>query len=510
MRFPVLAKLLAVGGVMALLGLVLARIGWLADERQGWRREAVASVQRSVAGAQTLLGPLVSRRCTEEWQTVVGEGKERRTEPARRDFTLRAAPDTLAVDATLQAEPRYRGLYKVNGYAGRLSFDAQWASLAALQPQREHAGSKLTCEAPQLYAAVSDPRGLRSAELRLLDTAAVGGIAGAPAAPSEPLRVEPGTGSPAQPSGLSASLAPWDDAAPAAPLAVRLTLELGGTDRLALVPAAGSTVWKLRSDWPHPSFGGRFLPAQREVTEAGFTASWRVSALASDASRAALLGAAMCSADTVAASGHGGSYDLPADVRSGPQPAAAASAGCLDTLAVALIDPVNPHVLSDRAIKYGFLFVALTFLCVGLVELLARRRVHPVQYALVGLALCLFFLLVLSLSEHVAFDIAYAVASVACIGVLAFYATPMLGSRRAGAAFAAGIAALYGLLYVLLQQEQAALAIGAGGLFAALAVVMWLTRRVDWYARIEALRTAAADARADADTAAPPVVGAAG
>jgi inner membrane protein len=141
-------------------------------------------------------------------------------------------------------------------------------------------------------------------------------------------------------------------------------------------------------------------------------------------------------------------------------------------------------MLSDRAIKYGLLFVALTFASVALAELLARsrvRRVHPVQYAMVGLTLCLFFLLLLSLSEHLAFATAYAVAASACVLLLGIYARHMLGSARDGWLFGAGMALLYGMLYLLLLREQTALVLGSVGLFAALAVVMLLTRRVDWY-----------------------------
>jgi inner membrane protein len=151
-------------------------------------------------------------------------------------------------------------------------------------------------------------------------------------------------------------------------------------------------------------------------------------------------------------------------------------------MSVGFIDPINPYVLSDRAVKYGLLFVALTFIAVGLIEVLSGRRVHPVQYLLVGLALSLFFLLLLSLSEHLAFEVAYAAASCACAALLAVYASAMLGRSLHGLAFGAGIALLYGLLYTLLQMEQNALVIGSVMLFAGLATVMLLTRRIDWYA----------------------------
>jgi inner membrane protein len=134
------------------------------------------------------------------------------------------------------------------------------------------------------------------------------------------------------------------------------------------------------------------------------------------------------------------------------------------------------------------LFIVLTFSAVALTEVLSTRRVHPVQYALVGLALALFFLLLLSLSEHIAFGQAYAAASAACVALLAFYARHMLGSWRAGLAFGAGVALLYGLLWTLLRMEQWALAIGSALLFAVLAAAMVLTRRIDWYALTEGLQ----------------------
>jgi inner membrane protein len=456
MRFPLLTKVLAVGLVIALIATVLARIGWLVDERRLYAGEAVRGVKESVGGAMAVLGPLLVRRCTEQWVRTWGEGKERRSEREHREFYLHSVPDTLMVDGRLAADPRYRGLYKVNRYVGDLTFDARWAGLEALQPRRQHAGSTLECEAPLVYLALSDPRGLRRAEVQ---------------ADGQTLRPEPGTGHPRHQRGLKAVIAARDGG-DVSPLAVRVALDFGGTGHVEIVPAAGSTEWALRSDWPHPSFGGRFLPDARAVGDDGFSARWKVSSLASDAPRAALGDGMLCEAGAVMA----------------PAAQGAAVGPCLDTMMVAFFDPVNVHVLADRAVKYGLLFVLLTFMVVGLVEVMARRRVHPVQYTLVGLALSLFFLLLLALSEHIAFEWAYLAASAACAGVLAMYGSHVLGTRRAGAAFGAGVGLLYGLLYVLLQQEDKALLVGSIGLFVALAALMWLTRRVDWYARFEALR----------------------
>jgi len=434
-------KAAALAAIGVLLSLALARIGFIVDERRARQLEAVASVEQAQAGAQTLLGPLLHRACVEEWDVVVGEGKDRRTTTEKREFRLAATPQRLEVDGALSLEPRWRGLFKVNAYAGKLVFDAQWDGLAVMQPERQHAGSRLQCGSALLMFALSDARGIRGAQLSLA---------------GEPAPVRPGTFHPSHPRGLHAVV---PDTRLTSPLAARLTVELLGTGDFALVPAAAAAQVRLRSDWPHPSFGGRFLPATREVGDTGFNASWRVSALASNASAEVERGAALC----------------PTPPRGG---------ACLDTLAVSFIDPVNPYVLSDRAIKYGLLFVVLTFVAVALVEVLAGRRVHPVQYALVGLALSVFFLLLLSLSEHLAFGLSYALAAAACVALLGYYGAHMLGGARAGIGFGAGVGALYGALYLLLQMEQTALLIGALMLFAALAVVMVLTRRVDWHAMV--------------------------
>lgn len=458
MRFLMIGKVLAVGAVILLLSVVMLRIDGLVQERRGRQAEAVRSVAQSHAGSQTLLGPLLVRQCVEEWdKLVVDDKQQRRTEPARREFTLSATPSALDVQAATGQDTRYRGLFKVNGYTGSATLQARWADLAPLRPTPTQARSRLHCDAPAVLLALSDVRGIRRAELKA-DGAA--------------LPVQAGTGHPRYPRGLHASLpAARVDAADAAVLAVQLQLDFIGTARLALVPAAGDTHWVLRSDWPHPSFAGRFLPTQRTVDEAGFRAEWRVSALASSAAAEVQRGAELCVLQD------GGSDD---DNLAEP-PASTPNASCLETMAVSFIDPVNPYSLADRAIKYALLFIVLTFVAVGLVELLSGQRVHPVQYALVGLALALFFLLLLSLSEHLPFDVAYAAASAACAALLGHYAAHMLGQRRAGWGFGGCIAALYGLLWVLLQREQTALVIGSLLLFAALAGVMVTTRRIDWY-----------------------------
>lgn len=465
MKFPLLGKTLAVGGVLIALTLALQSVSGIVSEREGRLHEAERSVADSLASQQSLLGPVLIRHCDETWTSVQGEGKERKTVTEQRDISLAATPTTLDVNAKAAIETRYRGIFKVNGYSMKATMTARWASLAGLEPSAQHAGGKLRCEAPVMFVAVGDARGIRVA------TISVGGTA---------LAVLPGTEHASHPRGFHAVITPAIQSATkesGGALQAEVALDLVGTGDLAFAPVGDTTSVALTSDWPHPSFAGRFLPNERNVSAQGFSARWQLSALATSAPQELLDGGSVCGLGS-AAGGYDGSGGAAAERKS----------RCIETFGVAFIDPVSAYVLSDRATKYGLLFIALTFVGVALVEVLKRLRVHPVQYLLVGSALAVFFLLLVSLTEHIAFGWAYLAASAACTTLLTFYASFVLRGARAGALFGAAIAALYGALYLLLQMEQSALVLGSLLLFAVLGSVMVATRRVDWYALMDQLR----------------------
>lgn len=442
MKYPLLAKALAVGAIVFLLTLVLVRIDWLVAERKNYQQTAISGVEASMAGEQVLLGPLLARHCTEVWEVLVKDDKTTTTKTESRRDVLVQVPAQLDVQGQALSHSLQRGLFKVNTYGAQLTLNASWNSMAALQPRQLQKESRIRCGPVHAVVAVKDARGIRQVSVRInAETAAVQG----------------GTLNPAWGQGLHTVLADGATASGEAPLRLALQMELAGTQRLALVPAAEQTTFALQSDWPHPSFGGRFLPVSREVSASGFAAKWAATAVSSTA---------------------------PTDVRDGGgvcRDSQARAHACLDTFDVAFFDPVNPYTLTDRATKYALLFIVLTFAAVAMAEVLGERRVHPVQYTLVGLALALFYLLLLSLSEHISFVGAYAIASTACVLLLGYYAAHMFGRARAGALFGAGMAALYGLLWVVLQAEQTALAIGSVLLFAVLAAVMVATRKFDWY-----------------------------
>lgn len=429
------AKLLSIAAVVLLLMLALVQISAVVQDRQNYRTIAIEGVARSLAGEQTLTGPLIHRSCTEEWDAPL-PGNPNHVE--RRQFQLALAPAVLDVQGNSQLEPLARGLHATQAFNLKAKLNAQWADLAGLTPAAAHTGSRMSCSQPVVMLSVSDARGIRHADLRMGE---------------QTLPLKPGTLYGSQPRGVHASLPA--NLVLSAPLNVAMTLELVGTEKLAIVPIGSDTQVKLQSNWPHPSFGGQFLPVMRKVAQDGFEANWRVSALASTAQQ-----------DVAQKETHP------------------------ETLSVTFVDPGNTYALSDRATKYGLLFIGLTFLAVGLFEFMKSLRVHPIQYLLVGAAMSLFFLLLVSLSEHMPFGSAYAIAAAACVLLLTYYACHMLKSWKRGLPFGMGIAALYGMLFVLLQMEQTALVLGAIALFVILAVVMLMTRQVDWYARLESTGSA--------------------
>ncbi len=448
-KHPLFTKLAALAAITVLLLFGLGRIEDVVRDRLRYRSITAQSVAESLAGPQTLMGPIIHSACVESWEVETGKGDERRMVEQRREFILTAMPEQLKLSTGAAMEERARGLHKVNTFNLKAHVTAQWGPLASLMPQSSMKNSRMHCGAPIVMMAVGDARGIRTAQFTMDNQA---------------LSLKPGTFHPTYSRGLHAVL-PESVRGKADGLTATLDLELVGTERLAFVPLGGNTEVQMTSSWPHPSFGGRFLPSEREVKKTGFAAQWRLSSLATTAQADIANGKRICLG-----------ADEGSDYTAGATPG-----DCADSFSVAFIDPVNPYSLSDRATKYGVLFIALTFVAVGLFELMKKLRVHPVQYLLVGSALCSFFLLLVSLSEHLPFGISYAMAASACVLLLAYYASHMLGGLARGIPLGGGIAVLYGLLYVLLQLEQTALVVGAIALFLVLAAVMVATRKVNWY-----------------------------
>jgi inner membrane protein len=408
------------------------------EDRQRFRAEAVAEVARSTAGAQSLEGPVLlvpySDRIVATRADADGVGQ--RVEQVKEGLWVFFA-DSLDLRGTLRPLPRMRGIHEVRVFeldtVQQAAFDVQI-------PQDDDPATPRTIGEPMLGFGIRDVRGLvGTPSLRVMGT-------------QQELVQGLGHGR----SGVHARLP-----APAPGAVLRFTVEftstVQGTESLAIAPLAERNVISLESAWPHPQFNRDFLPRTREVGADGFSARWEISSLASNAQsqfRAAL--------------------EKPA----AEQP--------IDAIGVSLIDPVNVHSQVDRATKYGVLFVLLTFVSFFMFEFLKQLRIHPIQYGLVGLAVAIFFLLLLALSERIAFGLAYVAATIACVALIGYYLGHVLGGWGRGAGFAGMLGTLYAALYGLLISEDNAMVLGAGLLFLILGTIMVATRKVDWY-RVAAL-----------------------
>ncbi|MDH5824130.1 cell envelope integrity protein CreD [Luteimonas sp. RD2P54] len=407
-------------------------------DRQAYRAQAVERVARGYAGAQGIAGPVLVVPYVE---TVEVEEKDAYGNPRKvereREGRWTFFPESLEVDGSIAPATRRVGLHEVRVYELQATLAA---GFDAAIPEDPDPARRRRIGRPWLSIGIADVRGIAGAPRLRID--------------GRDARLQQGRGSD-EGSGLHARL-PAPRAGRPLALQVRLDLALGGTESLALATLAGHNRVALESPWPHPQFNGDFSPRTPKLDAGGFRAEWEISSLASNARAQYLAGAQL------------------------PEAGAAGPRG-LDAVGVSLVEPVNPYSQADRASKYGLLFVLLTFVGFFMFELIRQLRIHPIQYGLVGLALAIFFLLLVSLSEHVAFGIAYLAAAGACIGLLGYYLAHVLHSRARGAGFAAMLGLLYAALYGLLVSEDNALVLGAGLLFAILAAIMVVTRRVDWY-----------------------------
>jgi inner membrane protein len=451
-----LALAIAVG---MLLAIPLFSVWLLVYDRQTQSDEAMQSITAGWGAAQAVSGPVlvIPYRATTT-ETVVQNGQSvTRTNPVTKELTL--APEAIALSTNLRPELRKRSIYQAVVYQAAFSGKARFALPADLVRTGVNI-SDMDLARAELRFGVSDPRGL-GANPRVQ-------------ASGQALRLQPGGGS----SGGRGFFA-WIDASAltARPILIDFAYDLRGNAALSLVPQSGDTRWSVRSSWSSPSFGGDFLPNGRNVGDKGFDATYRIGNLA--------LGRSLVSTGDA---GSGNVIDrVPAPTRTTNMAAAAAGdSSAVQVAQIGLIQPVDPYSQVNRATKYGFLFIGFTFLALLMFDVIGGVRVSAVEYLLMGAALVLFFVLLLAFAEVIGFAPAYVLASAAIAGLNTAYSAAVLGSWRRASFIGALLIGLYAVLYVLLSLEAFSLLIGSLLLFAALAGVMYATRRIDWGARREA------------------------
>jgi inner membrane protein len=423
-------RVLFLGLLILIMLIPLAMIGDLVTERQVRRMEVESGIANLWGHEQIIGGPVLTVPYLVRAQTRASDGTITEQESQRLAYFL---PSRLDIDADVATETRYKSIYEVLVYGAEVTMTGRIDS-AAFAEWNVAPADILWSEAT-IALGVADIAGIREIGLEL---------------DGRPVALSPGLPKTALfAAGLQGRL-PAASGAPTAAREFKLRLALKGSRELAFLPFGSETTIAMRSNWPHPNFTGAALPETRTIAGDGFRAGWALSYLARPYPQAWREGDLRFS-------------DLP-DGRIG----------------VAFMQPGDSYQQTDRIVKYGVLVIALTFATIFVVGLVRATRAHTVQYLLVAASICIFYLLVLSLSEHVRFATAYGIASAVDVATVALYVWRTV-ARLAGYVVAATLGLVHGWMYVLLQMEDYVLLSGSIGLLLALIAVMYATRNIDWF-----------------------------
>ncbi|MDR2880673.1 MAG: cell envelope integrity protein CreD, partial [Azoarcus sp.] len=386
-------------GVLFLVLFLMVPLMFIEEQissRQRYQGQVTAEIASTAASSQTITGPILAihyrTRTPEKTYRDPHSGKmvTQQAGSAREHVEYMPARK-LEINGDTRVESRYRGIYQARLFHLNATVEGSFEAPADLIKIPD--GHEFVDASGSILFGVTDLRGLSSDPDVTVD-----GRSLRFKTPNDKRFEEVMAG-----RRLEIDLGVWTPDT-VRTVAFAFPLKLTGTEALFISPTAENNIINLVSDWKHPSFGGRFLPREREINESGFTASWEVSQLARNLE------------DALKQKG--------------------------EVLKVDFIDPVNIYLQAERAVKYGSLFIVLTFAAFFIGEFLRRRPMHIMQYALVGLSLAIFFLLLIALSEHLSFGLAYLAGAVACIGLIVSYLAGVFGSRRMASAFGAGLATL--------------------------------------------------------------------
>jgi inner membrane protein len=425
-------KFFVIGFLGLMLSIALVVVRETVSERSARREQVYQDMAQTTAGSQVIAGPFLVLPYEMETLESVVDSKGVKT--SKLQSTQRSEiilPRKLVMNGQMETEKRYRSLYEILLYGTRVKLEGTFEVTASRDisvPQ----GATLRWLEPYLIVMVQDNRGLTTVPL----------VSWA----GKNLEVKPGNGglNLGIDGGFHAELPAEIPRGGSFPFGVDLVLH--GMQSFSWVPVGEENRVKLQGDWPHPGFQGRSLPRGHQITAKGFEAEWESTQFSSNVGQL---------------------------IRS--------EIGLKNQeVGVRLVQPVDVYLQAERSVKYGFLFIGLTFAAFLLFETLKKLSIHPVQYGLVGLALVLFYVLLLALSEHIAFIWAYGVSSLASVGLLGFYIRYVVHSSKLATGFAGSLGVLYGIIYGILMSEDYALLYGACLLFALLASAMIVTRRVDW------------------------------
>ncbi len=429
-------KFLLVGLVSVAMSVPLFFVYLALVDRQNYAQTATIDIARGWGGSQLIGGPALAIPYLTTETKRMNDGSSTTVDVRRVAIFL---PKTLDVTADTKTQTRSRGIFAVNVYTGDVTLRGTFGTPDF--GELNVSPKEVQWDRAQILLPISDLQGLS-------DNVDVKWSAAKTVVAFKPGLIGELSGQP----GINARVTATSDSAETP---FEIVVKLRGSGSLLFTAVGETTTVNAIGNWPHPSFQGSFLPATREITSKGFTATWKVPHLARNLAQ---------------------SMPTPENLTLGLDSA---------SFGVSFYQPVNFYQLVQRALKYAILFIGFTFLSFFLIETLSGARVHGVQYLLIGAAQVVFYLLLLSLSEQIGFDLAYSFASAATVALISLYAWSAL-KNWSGALIVFGVmSVLYALLFLLLNQEDYALVIGSCAAFAAIAATMYFTRNIDWYRATE-------------------------
>jgi len=428
-------KVFTIGALILVLLIPLAMIKGVIHERDETGQAAKFELMRVWGEPQLVAGPILVLPYKTVQVTKHGKVFE------DRSYVV-FLPSKLNINATVNSEVRYRGLHKVPVYSSEIRFTGTF-----LPPDVDGLGidpTRIEWQSGFVALGVSDGSAITATPTLNINGQTITFVSAGEQIDCLPPQIIAPLGTMLQETGQQEEMR-FD-----------VTLSINGTASLRFLPLGNTTNASMRSTWQDPSFTGSYLPETREISAAGFEANWKISSIG---------------------------RKLPSRWIAG---ASAAKSAESSAFGVNLYMPINAYRQTLRATKYAVLFIGLTFVAYFMFEVVAGLRLHPLQYLLVGFANSLFYLLLLSLAEHVGFGWSYVVSSAASCGLIVGYSSSVLGNRQRATIMAAILLLLYSFLYMTLKAEIYAMLAGAIGLWISLAIIMYLTRRIDWYAKSNA------------------------
>ncbi|WP_082360148.1 cell envelope integrity protein CreD [Pseudoalteromonas undina] len=426
MKQKIETKLIIIIGLIVLLLIPIFMIQNLIDERSELQQQVQADIAKSSSDEQQVIGPFIHAQYLE---TVTVDGK---TSEQLMNMTL--LPESLNVSSNLATFEKYRGIYKALLYRSQNQFEGRFktSALAVLADKK--------IKRLNLILAISDIRGIgQGSHINVNERS---------------YELLPGTQLDQLPQGIRVEL-DYETIRKSEVLPYQIGLNLQGMRQLSFAPVGKNSSLTMQADWPHPSFVGDYLPIESSISAQDFSASWQTNYFATNLKE--LFNQCLFRNECTLFKQR--------------------------NMGVNLVDSVNHYLKNYRASNYAILVIVLIFASFFLLEVLRDEPIHPVQYGFVGLALAVFYLLLISLSEHLGFNIAYLLSALASAILLSVYVAGMLKNSKHGGLFLCGVLFLYSLLYGLLSAEDYALLMGSVLVFVVLSLIMMLTRRVNWYGR---------------------------